>query len=250
MRAMHSPVLLRRRLVAFTVVELLVVIAILGILGTLLLPALNAGKRRAEAIRCAANLRQIGLGLRMYADDDAQGRLPGEDPRVPPPIGFDPRAAWIFTLTNVIGDIDGLRLCPSDALRAWLATNYGCSYVLNEYTSTEARPGGATAAFSLIDPEGNPHHEVVPERRLDHLPRPSETFLIFETSTLSQQLGDVRTHPDTWSFGWPNVLADIDPHRHGRGANYLFADGHVERIPATVLRSRIERGDNFAIPPR
>jgi prepilin-type processing-associated H-X9-DG protein len=45
-------------------------------------------------------------------------------------------------------------------------------------------------------------------------------------------------------------VADIDPSRHGRGANYLFADGHVEMIPASVLRTRVENGENPAVPPR
>jgi prepilin-type processing-associated H-X9-DG protein len=90
---------------------------------------------------------------------------------------------------------------------------------------------------------------VARETRLDRLRRPSDTFLVFEASELGQRLGDSTTHPDTWFQGWENVVADIDPERHDRASNYLFADGHVDRIAAAKLRRRIEQGDNFALPP-
>lgn len=243
----------------FTLVEMLVVTAVMATLAAMLLPSVSRARATARAVHCLSNLRQLGLGLRMYAETDSLGRLPVD------PVG-DQEPAWVYSLIPHLGSVDGVRICPSDAFgaarRKWNRT----SYVRNQYTSRDlsATVDGAgmnPGDTGTLGPDGQPLVLHPSSLRLSSYRRPSDTFLAFEGSNVGVLFPpamddrapvpafDDHTHPDTWIFGWAHVLADIDPERHGRSSNYLFADGHVAPIAASTLRSRLEAGDNFAVIP-
>ena len=121
---------------AFTLIELLVVIAIIGVLAALLLPTFGRAKESARGTACLSNLRQIGIGLQLYVQEN-NNRMPHLRDR-----SFDTNSPVIplptadVALSNHVGNVRVFE-CPSDrmahqaSLFAQTGSSYGWNSLLN-----------------------------------------------------------------------------------------------------------------------
>lgn len=191
---------------AFTLIELLVVIAIIAVLAALLLPALGRAKARARGTQCLSNLRQVGLASQMYADD-FNGRLPQSQHN---------RASWVGSLQPYLAGTN-LHRCPDDRNRTRIF-----SYAINDFLNPH--PYGA---------------EELDFSRLLSIPRPLQTLFMAEART--NLTGSDHFHfadAQDGGFGTNAFALQVDVERHQRLSNYLFVDGHVERLtwPSVAIR--------------
>src|SRR6476659_7957797 len=117
----------------FTLIELLVVIAIIAILAAILFPVFAQARAKARQATCLSNLKQISLGLSMYAQDYDEALVPiyGGPMPTPPPSGQYLAApqvwAWYDFAEAYLKKGGSLHLCPDGWVKSpsYFNGNYG-----------------------------------------------------------------------------------------------------------------------------
>lgn len=216
--------------------ELLVGVSIGVLLIGLGVPAIQGGVTRAKQAACASHLRQIGHGLLLYATEN-NGNLPGTH--------HGGSSYWIEELRGPLGSkYDRTRISPCDPKGAQRLAQGGTSYVMTGRVNEAAYAD----EFGEIDPN-EPIYD-----NLNKIPNPSRVILLFLASTNKgtaptedHVCGDITTWAGFRSETWPDAYGGkkVGEGAHG-SSNYLFADGHVQRIPAAQMKLRIENGQDIS----
>jgi prepilin-type processing-associated H-X9-DG protein len=207
---------MRRR--AFTIVELLVVIGILVALAAMLLPSLKKARESARSAGCASNVRQMAMGMRMYAMDN-DGTMP---------TSSDIGLVWSSSTPGWVS-----YFYPSGGGTS-IEFNHGAfmkylgdvSVRKDVLRCVEADTDSANYSYVLPEQLGSPSGALM---RLQKFANSSRKIIVVEMNGVTSRFdGHFNIHESG-----PNGDEPADHHyntgKSGFG-NHAFADGHVESL--------------------
>jgi prepilin-type N-terminal cleavage/methylation domain-containing protein/prepilin-type processing-associated H-X9-DG protein len=231
---------------AFSLLELLVVVAIIGLLAALLFPALSSAKGYAKSVACQNRLRQMGLALSLYVQEnkstypyylgpkgESHGDATGSGGRALGLVYWSSklfpyyRLNWtnrMFHCPGYTGKISG----PPDSDSAERAGSYGYNVVGTVWSLPEGLGLGPIQFWT------NGQGTFLPPVSESEVRAPGEMLAMGDT--LRKPGWDEGS--DFWRCG--NQFAAVTRYilPHGGNYNQLLCDGHVEATKPTVLFNR------------
>jgi len=230
----------------FTLIELLVVIAIIAILASMLLPALQAARRKAKIMACVNNLRQVSTSVIMYGLENNDFLLPVTGNMRG--MGGTRRMYWNYYARSYLGltgmdnpDISsdypenvplqhrlGIIKCPANSSAVFTLgyTSYGMlRYFIGGIDTDESAYKKACFFHRILFPASKAYI--------------MDSVFPLSNGTTTPSWSGTDTHPPArWGiYSVFNNGNNASRNRHGGSSNVAFTDGHIENLNVAALRA-------------